>query len=78
MRNADRKWNRSSALSPEEMAIFTEAMTATVSASMQRLALTLTPEQCKAVADDVAGTAHDLIEQRLFPEKFNYERRAHV
>lgn len=73
-RRARKVWNRSSALTPEELGLFNVAMNASISGAIQRLAVVMSPEELKTVVDDVSATARKIIEETLFPEMAAYER----
>jgi hypothetical protein len=69
-------WNRSSALTPEELGLFNVAMNASVSGAIHRLAGVMSPEELKTVVDVVSATARKIIEETLFPEMAAYEKRS--
>jgi hypothetical protein len=69
-------WNRSSALTPTQMATFISTMSAAIEEVYRRLAAGFTPEQLKAIdGDKLSRVAHNVIEQRLFPERAERQRR---
>jgi hypothetical protein len=76
-RRARKVWNRSSSLTPEELGLFNVAMSGAISGAIQRLAVTMSPEELKTVVDVVSATARKIIEETLFPETLFPEMAAY-